>query len=83
MIFSNKIYKISSGENPMFYADDENNATFTAFKNLTEEKQIVFLPAIKCLNTSKNFAYNKVIKINSNHNLICLDKYVSIVENIL
>lgn len=83
MIFSNRIYKISSGKNPMVFADNENNMTLTIFKSLTEEKQICFSPVIKCLNTSKQFGYNKVIKLNDEHNLICMDKYISVVENIL
>ena len=83
MIFSNKIYKVSSGKNPAIYAENNQEAVLTVFKNLTEKKQLCFSPTIKCLNTSSEFGYNKVIKLDNSFSLICLDKYISIVENIL
>ncbi len=83
MIFSNKIYKISSGSNPSLYAKNNNDLILTLFKNLTEKKEIVFSPSTKCLNTSDKFGYNKIIKLDNQFCLICFDKCVSIVNSLV
>lgn len=83
MIFSNKIYKVSSGKNLSLYNDSNQKLIFTVFKDLVEKKEIVFSPVTKCLNTPNKFGYNKVIKIDNRYNLICLDKYISIVESLI
>ena len=83
MIFSNKIYKVSSGTNPSMFAENNNKLTLMLFKELVEEKEITFSPSIKCLNTSNNFGYSKVIKLNDQHSVICLDKCISIIDDLV
>lgn len=81
MIFSNRVYKIPSGKNLSFYAENTQKVSMTIFKNLTEKKEIDFSSGVKCLSLPVTFDYNKVIKLSNSHNLICLDKYISIVDN--
>ena len=81
MIFSNRIYKIASGKNISLYAENEDEMIMFVFKELTEKKLIDFKPVLKCSNHSKKFGYNKIIKLNSLHNLVCLNKNMSIVKN--
>ena len=82
MIFSNKIYKISSGKNISLYAKNENEILMFIFKKLGEFKSIKFSSMLKFTNLADNYGYNKVIKLNDLHNLICLNKNISIVKNI-
>ena len=80
MIFSNKIYKIASGKNISLYAENEDEVIMFVFKELCEKKIITFNPILKCGNNSEKYGYNKIIKLNSLHNLVCLNKNMSIVK---
>lgn len=82
MIFSNRIYKISSGKNISLFANSSDKLTMYIFKNLIEEKQIDLSSTITCKNILAQHGYNKVIKLNNLHYLICFDKNTSIVENL-
>ena len=83
MIFSNKIYKIASGKNISLYAEKEDEILMFVFKELGERKLINFYPSLKCSNFADKYGYNKVIKLNDLHNLICLNKNMSVVKTII
>jgi len=81
MIFSNKIYKISSGKNISLFAEDENNIKMYLYKDFVFKKNISLNNSIRCEDLGKKLSYNKVIKINDNHSCICFDKNISVINN--
>lgn len=81
MMFSNKIHKISSGTNISLYANDINNLTIFVFNDAVYEKNINFDNYIRCKDLGKRYNYNMLFKLNNNHNCICFDKNISVINN--
>lgn len=81
MIFSNKVYKISSGSNISLFAKDKNNLLMFIFSGLVSKKHISFDNSVRCVDTGEKFSYNKVILINDQHKCLCFDKNISVTNN--
>jgi hypothetical protein len=79
MIFSNKIYKIESGNNPSLYINNEY--VYMSFYN----KSLVLYTYSKnnLLNCVfyKKYNYQKLIKINDKQSCICYNNEMRIINN--
>lgn len=81
MIFSNKIYKISSGKNISLFAEDENTMTLYVNDNKIKKRKIIFSGILRCLNKSTNIDGSYVKKINQNHTFVCHDDNILVISN--
>lgn len=81
MIFSNKIYKISSGNNLSLFAEDSNNLSLYIFNKQVNKKNISFDDGLKCTDLNEKQNYNMLIKLNNEHSVICFDKNISVINN--
>jgi len=81
MIFSNKIYRITSGDNPHIYAKNSNTMELYLF-NEQIHKNIISLEnsIIRCFNTLIKFDKHYVGRIDDNLICTCFDENISIVE---
>lgn len=81
MIFSNNVYKISSGTNLSFYFENSSDLILYVFNGITYLKKINIKNGFRCVNMGKAYNYHKVTKLNNNHLAICFDKNISVVSN--
>ena len=81
MIFSNKIYKISSGSNVSLFANENNNLDLYLFNKNIKKYNLIYSNILKCLKTDTELSYNAVIPLNDNYICVCFDNNMTVLTN--
>lgn len=81
MIFSNEVYKLSSGLNISLFSENANLISLYVFNRITHLKNVDKTKSFRCVNSGKSYNFNKIVKINKTHKAICFDNNISVIEN--
>lgn len=81
MIFSKKIYKLTSGKNLTLYHETDNDFSVFVFNKATNQYSITLFPKYTSVVKNEKLSYNQITKLNEIHSLVCYDKNLSIIEN--
>lgn len=79
MIFSDKIYKITSGENVSLYADENDRMNLYIFNKSLKNYQISTILNRNCV-FCKDYNYSKIIQINTNTICVASNGYITLLN---
>lgn len=80
MIFSDKIFKITSGGNVSLFATENNKMNLYIFDKSLKNYQISTILDRNCV-FSKNYNYSKIIQLNSNTICVASNGYITLLNN--
>lgn len=80
MIFSDKIFKITSGENASLFATENNKMNLYIFDKSLKNYQISTILDRNCV-FYKNYNYSKIIQLNSNTICVASNGYITLLNN--
>ena len=79
MIFSNKIFKITSGKNATLFQKDENTLNLYLFDKTLKKYNILLNNKKNCVFV-KEFEYQKIIQLNNETLCICNNNYITTIN---
>ena len=81
MIFSNKVYKLTSGQNPTLFADDKFKMNLFLFREKLYQSHIELSSITKCYSKVKSFDFEYIEQLNKNFFLGGSNGIITIFDN--
>lgn len=79
MIFSDKIYKITSGENVSLYAEENDKMNLYILNKSLKNYQISTILNRNCV-FCKDYSYSKIIQLNTNTICVASNGYITLLN---
>ncbi len=80
MIFSNKMYKLASGDNVSIYAESYDNMTMFFHNEKLCKRKILFSEIVRCVKTNTSLEYKFAKKLNEKHIFACINDDLAVIN---